>query len=233
LKKDQRFKRDDVFFERKIMKTVSTSKSLMAGILISLSMLLGACGSGTDGRNIQIPGVDGPTVTLNQDNVLISLVFENLTLDGGIRYAIPRYPNSYIEVSPDLLSSGTLMSISLKINDVFNGGLQQLPAQYLPGGRALPGVASGRLPAVAFSIEKFNNMAFYVGPQVFGVFVPVSNLGIGNSIATFRYFTEGSRSGNLSLVGQDSNGENSGILLMLDMSTSVKRRLNTVAKRYN
>jgi hypothetical protein len=213
------------------MKTVTRSKSLVAGILLSLSLLVTGCGDGSDGRNVQIAGVQGPTVTLQQDNVLISFVFENLALDGGIRYGIPRYPNSYIEISPDLLSGGTLMAVSLKIDDVFSGGLQQLPAQALPGGRALPGVASGRLPAVAFSIEKFNNMAFYVGPQIFGVFVPV-NLNIGNSIATFRYFTEGRRTGNLSLVGHDANGENSGILLMLDMSSSVQRQLKSVAKQH-
>lgn len=214
------------------MNTVLRTKSLVAAMALSLLMILTGCGDGSDGRNIQIPGVQGPTVTLNQDNILVSFVFENLSLDGGIRYAIPRYPNSYIEVSPDLLSGGTLMAVNLKIDDVFNGGLQQLPAQYLPGGRPLPGVATGRLPAVAFSIEKFRNMAFYVGPQIFGIFVP-ADLGIGNSIATFRYYTEGSRTGNLSLVGHDANGENSGILLMLDMNSSVQRQLKSVARRYN
>lgn len=213
------------------MKVLSNRHSVFVGILMSLSLLFTSCGDGTDGRNIDIPGVQGPTVTLNQDNVLIAFVFENLALDGGIRYGIPKYPNSYIEVSPDLQSGGTLMAVNLKIDDVFNGSLNQLPAQLLPGGRPLPGVASGRLPAVAFSIEKFHNIAFYVGPQVFGVFVPV-DLGIGNSIATFRYYTEGSRTGNLSLVGHDANGENAGILLMLDMSTTVKKRLQSVARKY-
>jgi len=213
------------------MRNLNKTKTALVSCFVFLSLLVTSCGSGEDGRNITIPGVDGPTVTLNQDNVLIAFVFDNLILDGGIRYAIPRYPNSYIEVSPDLQSGGTLMAVSLSINDVFSGSLQQLPAQLLPGGRPLPGVATGRLPAVAFSIEKFNNMALYVGPSVFGIFVP-ANLGIGNSIATFRYYTEGSRTGNISLVGADTNGENSGILLMLDMNNTVKKRLQSVAKKF-
>lgn len=194
-------------------------------------MILTACGDGSDGRNIDIPGVDGPTVTLNKDDVLISMVFENVELDGGIRYAIPKYDNSYIEVSPDLQSGGTLMSVSISLDDVFGGGLDSLPPQVLPGGRALPGVASGRLPAVAFSIEQFHNMAFYLGPDVFGFFVP-ANLGIGQSIATFRFYSSGSRVGNISLVGEDKNGENSGVLLMLDMKGSTKKRLKKQARRY-
>lgn len=216
------------------MRTLTSTqqpKKLFVGLLLGLSMMLTACGSGEDRRNIEIPGVDGPTVTLNQDDVLISMVFENVALDGGIRYAIPKYNYSYIEISPDLQSGGTLMSVSVSLDDVFGGQLGQLPAQVLPGGRALPGVASGRLPAVAFSIEKFNDMAFYLGPDVFGLFVP-ANLGIGQSIATFRFYSSGSRVGNISLVGEDQNGENSGILLMLDMKGSTKKRLKRQARRY-
>lgn len=210
--------------------SLQSPKKLFAGILLSLSLVLTGCGDGSDGRNISIPGVDGPTVTLSEDNVLIAFVFENIMLDGGIRYAIPKYQQSYIEVSPHLQSGGTLMSVSVSLDDVFGGGLNALPPQLLPGGRALPGVATGRLPAVAFSIEKFNNMAFYLGPDVFGIFVP-AKLGIGNSIATFRFYSSGSRVGNLSLVGEDQNGENSGLLLMLDMKGSTKKRLQKFAKK--
>ena len=216
------------------MKTLHTAqqpKKLFVGLLLGLSMMITACGDGEDRRNIEIPGVDGPTVTLNKDDVLITMVFEKISLDGGIRYAIPKYQNSYIEVSPDLQSSGTLMSVSVSLDDVFGGGLNSLPAQVLPGGRALPGVAGGSLPAVAFSIEKFNNMAFYLGPDVFGFFVP-ANTGIGQSIATFRFYSSGSRVGNISLVGEDSNGENSGVLLMLDMKGSTKKRLKKQSRRY-
>lgn len=214
---------------------LTTMKKTKNGIILGLFLLVSAittsCGDGSDGRNIQIPGVDGPTVTLNQDNVLIAMVFENIQLDGGLRYPVPKYPNSYIEVSPHLQSGGTMMAVSISLDDVFNGDLQRLDPQALPGGRPLPGVPSGSLPAIAFSIEKFYGMGFYIGKSVFGLFVPIKGLGIGNSVVTARFYSSGSRVGNISLVGEDTNGENSGILLMLDLG-KYKSKLKKLAKKY-
>lgn len=215
-----------------MMSIFSKSKALLLSTALTLGVLTTSCGDGTSASNIKVPGVNNMSVTLVQDNVLISMVFEGLQLDGGLRYNIPKYPNSYLEISPDLQSAGTLMAISVSLKDVFDTRLQLLDPATLPGGRSLPGVAGGRLPAVAFSIEKFKNMGFYLGPQVFGVFIPVKNLGIGNSIITARYYTGSNRIGNISLVGQDANGENSGILLMLDMNSSVQSQLKSVAKKY-
>ncbi|MFA6238239.1 MAG: hypothetical protein WC635_12975 [Bacteriovorax sp.] len=216
------------------MKNIfSKSKALVLSSVLALGVLSTSCGDGTSSSNIQIPGVQNMSVTLVQDSVLISMVFQSIQLDGGLRYNIPKYPNSYLEISPDLQSAGTLMAINVSLKDVFNTNLQLLDPQTLPGGRALPGVAGGRLPAVAFSIEKFHGMGFYLGPKLFGVFLPLKNLGIGNSIITARYYTGSNRIGNISLVGQDANGENSGILLMLDMSTSVQKQLKSYAKKFN
>ncbi len=207
------------------MKSVFTkTKVLVLSALLTLGLFSTSCGNGTSASNIQIPGVKKSAITLNNDSVLISFVFEAIQLDGGLRYNIPKYPNSYLEISPDLQSGGTLMAINLAIKDVANGNLQLLDPQSLPGGRALPGVATGRLPAVAFSIEKFKGMSFYVGPKLFGVFVPLKNLGIGNSIITARYYVSSTRVGNISLVGQDANGENSGLLLMLDLSSTTAQK---------
>lgn len=207
-------------------------KSKSGLLLASLTALLGftSCG-GDGGSNIEIPGVDGPTVTLSEDKLIISMVFENVQLDGGIRYGIPDYPQSWLEISPDLQSTGTLMMMSLDIEDVLNSDLLFLDPQSLPGGRSLPGVAGGSLPAVAFSIEKFNNMTFYVGPKVFGFFVP-ADVGFENGIATFRYYIGDNRAGNISLVGQDTDGENAGLLLLLDMNSSTKKRLKKHASKF-
>ena len=214
--------------------TVSRVKTLTISLLLaSFALFSTSCGDGGSAKNIQIPGVIGPKITLLQDNVLISMVFENIKIDGGLRYNIPKYKNSYIEISPDLQSEGTLMAVSVSLQDVFNGNLDQLDPQALPGGRPLPGVVDGRLPAVAFTIEKFKNMSFYLGPRVFGIFVPLKKLNIGGSIVTARFYTGKTRTGNISLVGEDSNGENSGILLMLDMGKKTKKRLKKVAKKFD
>lgn len=198
----------------------SKTKTLLLSTVLAIGLFSTSCGNGTSASNIQIPGVKNSAITLNNDSILISFVFNAIQLDGGLRYNIPKYPNSYLEISPDLQSAGTLMSINIAIKDVANTSLQTLDPQSLPGGRPLPGVASGRLPAVAFTIEKFMGMSFYVGPKLFGVFIPLNNLGIGNSVITARYYVSSTRVGNISLVGADANGEHSGLLLMLDLSSA-------------
>lgn len=212
------------------MNSFKKSFSVLA-CLTSILLLITSCGSGTSTRNLQIPGVDGPRVTLSGDNVIVQMAFENIQFDGGIRYAIPKYKNSFVEVAPDLQSAGTLMTVSVDLDDVFSGNLGVLDPLKLPGGRPLPGVAGGSLPALAFSVEKFKNMAFYIGPDVFGLWVPVNGIKMNGSIITSRFYTDNLRIGNLSIVGEDQYGENSGFLLMLDLKGSIKTQLQKLAKR--
>lgn len=190
-----------------------------------------SCGN-NNGSNIQIAGIQGPKVTLLQDNLQIDMVFENVQLDGGLRYNIPKYKYSYLEISPDLQSNGTLMSISVSLKDIVDGGLDKLDPQKLPGGRNLPGVSGGSLPAVAFSIEKFHNMSFYLGKNVFGIFVPAT-VGVDGAIASFRYYVNSKAAGTISLVGNDDKGENAGILLMINLTGTTKAKMMNIYKKYN
>ena len=212
----------------KILKTRNLFFSL---ILVATAAFSSSCGESS--TQLDIPGVDGPTLTLQEDNLLIAMTFENIQLDGGLRYTIPEYDSSYVEVGPDLSSAGTLMSINVSLDDIANGDLLLQDPQKLPGDRNLPGVASGTLPAVAFSIPNWDNMTFYLGKKFFGVFVPVSGLDIGtNNIVSARFYSGKVRAGNISLVGADENGENAGFVLLLDLTDSVKKRLKKIAKKY-
>ena len=197
---------------------------------ISLSLFLTSCGQDSKFK-LEIPGVQGPNVSLIQDVVLIDMVFEKLSIDGGLRYAIPEYNNSYLEVSPDLSSGGTLFAAYLSLKDIFNGDLLLLDPQYLPGGRPLPGVSKGSLPAVAVTVPQFENITFYVGTKAFGLFVPFK-LDIGSTIVTARFYIGDTRAGNVSLVGPDENDENSGVLLLIDLNAQQIKRLKNYAAQF-
>lgn len=209
-------------------------KKILSGLLILLfAVSMTACKKDIGGKStLAIPGVDGPKLHIIDDKLLISMVFENLTIDGGLRYPIPQYPNSHIEIAPDFESDGTLMVVAVDLDDVFSSSLDLLDPMTLPGGRALPGVASGKLPAVAFSIPKWKNLAFYLGPKLFGIFVPVPNLDMAGVMVTARFYAGGKRQGNVSLVGEDTNDENSGFLLMLDLDSTTKKKLKYLANKY-
>jgi hypothetical protein len=210
------------------LSTLIRGRSALLALTLFTSLLLGGCGN-EDGKNPVIPGIQGPTLTLVDDGLLVSMVFEALSLDGGLRYPIPDYEESYIELSPDLTSGGSVLAIFVSFVDVFDNGdfLRSLDPQTLPGGRPIPGLAAGRLPAVAFQIPDAFDMGFYIGDKLYGIWVPL-DLGLDGAIATLRFYSEGRRVGNISLVGSDSNGDNSGIFLALDLSSStaskVKRR---------
>lgn len=209
--------------------TMSKLKILVSAFFLAFSLLFTSCGD--SGTNVTIPGLQGPTVVINGNQVLVSMILENLVIDGGLRYNIPDHPGSYLEIGPDLQSGGTLVSFSFDINDVLNGELRGFDPQRLPGGRALPGVATGSLPALAFSIERFHNISIYYGPKAFGLFVP-ANIGVTGAMASFRYYIGGKRMGNLTIVGSDENGENAGVLLLLDMNATIKNKLKEHAQQF-
>jgi hypothetical protein len=159
------------------------------------------------------------------------MVLENVQVDGGLRYKVPKYNNTYVEIGPDFQTGGTLLAFSISLDDVFGDFGRLLDPQTLPGGRALPGVLGGSLPAVAFTIEKFHNLTIYIGPKVFGVFVPMK-LSMAGTMANFRYYIGTKAAGILSLVGEDENGENSGLLLLINMNNTEAKYLSKVAKKY-
>ena len=209
-----------VFFNSKVRKVL-----LMMCFVFTSILLVNSCkdrdqdsDESPGGFNLKIEGVNGPTLSYSTEYLTITAVFENIELIGGLRYAIPEYRNSYIEIDPDAQSSGTLMNIHVAIEDLEEDNLENLPSQKLPGGRSLPGVVSGQLPAVSFTIESFKGMSFYRSTSLFGVFIPL-DIDLNNAMVTAHFFSHGKKVGLLTRIGRDTNGENSGFLLMLNLDT--------------
>jgi hypothetical protein len=196
------------------MKLVKNMKvaSLMALVAITLT----GCGGSGKGVNTKIDGITGPDVELVNGRLVLSMVFNNINVDGGATIPIPKYPNSSVQVGPDFQSSGTLLVLTVNVADFIKDKGTFFDPQTLPGGRPLPSVAAGKLPAVAVQVPQLFNSVLYVGPEVLGFFVPFQKLDLAGSILTFRFHNKaGEAVGILGLVGSDAQGKNAGILALM------------------
>lgn len=198
------------------MKFVQLKNMKAMGLAVIAAITLSACGGTGAGVNPSIDGVVGPDVELVNGRLVLSMVFKNLQIDGGATIPIPKYPNSSVQVGPDFQSAGTLLVLTVSVTDFLGDKGTFFNPQTLPGGRPVPSVASGSLPAVAIQVPQLFNSVFYVGPQVLGFFVPFNKLDLAGSILTFRFHNKaGEAVGILGLVGSDSTGKNAGILAMI------------------
>lgn len=199
------------------MKFLQMKKLLVAGLAVLVATTFTACGGGGSGSNPIIAGITGPTVEVVNGDVLLSMTFQQVSVSAGATIPIPKLPNSSIEVGPDFQSGGTLLVVTVAVADFLGSSAANFNPTELPGGRPLPGVAAGQVPAIAINVPQLFNMTFYVGPTVLGFFVPFKQLNIDGAIVTFAFYnTAGSEVGEISLVGSDASGNNAGILALVD-----------------
>lgn len=196
------------------MKLVKNMK--VASLAVLMAITLTACGGSGKGVNTKIDGITGPDVELVNGRLVLSMVFNNIAIDGGATIPIPKYPNSSVQVGPDFQSSGTLLVLTVSVSDFVKDKGTFFDPQTLPGGRPLPSVAAGKLPAVAVQVPQLFNSVLYVGPEVLGFFVPFKKLDLAGSILTFRFHNKaGEPVGILGLVGSDAQGKNAGVLALM------------------
>ena len=201
------------------MKTVSRyTRTLLLGMLALIAV---SCGS--QPTVPEIPGMKGPFFNVMDGKVLISMTFDNLEIIGGGRFPLSKMPNSFIELSPGQ-TGGTFLQVSLDIVDIDSTDWGLVDPNALPGGRPLPGVVGGRLPSLAVNVPSLKDTTFYVSKQIFGFFIPFK-IGSPGAILTFRIFMEEKHIGNVSLVGEDQRGENSGMLMLMNLDRLSKARL--------
>jgi hypothetical protein len=192
---------------------------LMAAVFATAAVT--SCNGTSNTSNPVIDGIQGPNVTFTNNTLTISAVLTNVIFQGGATIQIPKTQSSYIEVSPNLAGQGMLLQLGLNINDLsfLDGNANSLPANQLPGGRPIPGIVGGSLPSVAVQVPKWDNATFYIGSAFVGIFIPVK-MNVQGVTGTFLFFDQSNKQvGTISIVGTDSNGQNSGILLMLNLKS--------------
>ncbi len=189
----------------------------MASMAAVVAISLSACGGKGANGNTAISGITGPSVAVVNGDVVLSLTLNNVSVQGGLSLPIPKYPNSSLSVGPDFQSAGTLIVLTLNVKDFLGGKTLILDPQTLPGGRPLPTVGAGALPALALQIPQLFNTVLYLGPQVIGFFVPVKGLNIAGSILSFNFYNSTNvKVGTVSIVGADASGSNGGLLVLMD-----------------
>ena len=203
--------------------------------LMLMSLFLQSCGKG-DGKsdlNLEIPGIDGPHVSLIEDNISIKLTVHFSPIEVSARFPIPNLEKSYVDISPVPEKEGTLINFSMSLDDLLGTVGLELKKLTLPGGRAVPGVEGGTLSAITFSIQQFNNMVFYIGLHDFGIWVPLPNYNVAKgSVITAPFYSGEKSTGTVSLFGKDENEEHSGFLLLLTINAQERKLLKKLSRRY-
>jgi hypothetical protein len=198
-------------------------KRILLPILMTLTLALSGCG-----KKLNIPGVNGPFFSTNPDHAVIDLEIENLATTGEIRVDIPKFGDSFVSLSDDAVK-GTKVSFNFDFDALTNGNVGTLIPSSLPGGRQIP-IINGKLPAVAFNIPAAKNVHVYLGSKVYGLFLPVSFPVPIGGILTYEIKAKDKHIGNAAVVGDDSNGENSGVLLLIDLNTLSKKNLKKIRR---
>lgn len=91
----------------------------------------------------------------------------------GGRFPIPDLEGAFLEIVPNNPATKAPAQIVLSVprSQFENEKFKLRDPQALPDGRPLPRV-SGPLPAVAIQVPEWNNITFYLGPQVAAIFTP-------------------------------------------------------------
>ena len=145
-------------------------KPILLFILLIFSISLEGCG-----RLKQVAGLGDFHANVKTGHLVASVVLTKQPTDEDVSVAIPRLPDSYVEVAPnpDTKQGGAIVIVSLALKSlseaVGNPAFQNLG---LPDGRALCGVSTATLPGFDFQANLFK-FRFYLSDDVFGAFIPV------------------------------------------------------------
>jgi hypothetical protein len=183
-------------------------------------MLLGSTSCLNQAKTPKIPGVDGPKLNIMDGKIILSVGLENIDLPVG--GTIPaslidkKLKNSHLTVGPRL-EGGSLIQIAFDLKDVESDEFRVVPPQTLPNGMDFPFIVGGELPALAFNIPKAFDMTFYASKRAFGFFLPIKLPDDITFGATIALKVNGKHFGVFSVVGNDAQGEGSGLVLMLTL----------------
>ncbi|MBI3019398.1 MAG: hypothetical protein HYY61_05860 [Deltaproteobacteria bacterium] len=147
-------------------------KAVRLMAIISLIFVFG----GAEKCNWFAPKIKLPDVKLTfGDPVTLSIPLKGQEILVGIKLDIPDLEGSFVELIPQAGNTPASVFLSVPAKAFDNPPFRLRDPGTLPDGRPLPKIADGKLPAVALAVPQRNNIVFYLGLEVAGIFVPTKS----------------------------------------------------------
>lgn len=189
--------------------------------LILMALMFSILPAQADYLKVQsvIPGVEGPAFSFLNGKLLVSIKLLNVELAAGTAFVIPKTKDSKIEVAPNLMDGGTLITLALDPADIKGVTVAKDP-NTLPDGRPIPGVPGGVLPSLRIDTDWLKS-SYYFANTLFGVYVPVK-FNTGGNGGSMQFKIGKKYAGTLFLVSSDTQGKNAAFLLFLQKAALVE-----------
>jgi len=196
---------------------------LALNLVLILSLCLSSSSCLKQGQTTSIPGVDSPIINIVDGKVMLTIGFKYIDIPGSFTFGIPNTKGSSATLGPRT-NGGSLIRVLLEPQDLISDEFNNIPTQTLPDGRPFPFIMGGTLPAVAFEAPELLNTTFYLSQEAFGLFIPIEfpNEVIFN--ITSDIVINDKKIGIFSIIPNSTDGEGSGLVIMLSISEINKHK---------
>lgn len=199
-------------------------QSLKAMALCLAIVLAPSCGQQAGGLP-EIQGVKGPIFNVVDGQILMTFKLLNLQLEAGFKVPIPKTKRSFFEFSPNMVDGGMILQFYMDVEDLKSISIGVGDGNYLPDGRALPGVPGGKLENSLRIDTEWQDISFYYHKELFGVWIPVGFETAGIS-GYWNVNMNGNRVGFLGLVGDDPVKDyTAGAVILLNLNQLKDKQL--------
>ena len=188
------------------MRSQNISKIFRGMLIVGLIVVFG----GASKCNWFAPKIKLPDTKLTLgDPVTLTISLKGQEITVGAKLPIPDIEGACVELIPQIGNTPASILLSVPAKAFDNPLFRLRDPGTLPGGRPLPKVAEGKLPAVALVVPQWNNVVFYLGLEVAGLFVPTKGKDPDLQITFPISDDSGRQIGFITRITQE-NGENGG-----------------------
>lgn len=198
---------------------------IKAMVLCMAILVVPSCGQ--QGAELpEIQGVKGPIFNVVDGQVLMTFKLLNMQVDAGLKVPIPKTKHSFLEFAPNAIDGGMMLQVYMDVEDLKSISIGVGDGNYLPDGRALPGVPGGRLENSLRIDTQWHDISFYYHKELFGLWIPVGFETAGIS-GYWNINMNQKRVGFLGLVGNDEvRNYKAGAVVLLNLAALKDKQLN-------